>query len=481
MKIVVVGCGPKALAIYAKRCGLKAAGFQVPEITVIEQFDVAANWKGVWQDDEDKVVGYGFTDGDHPLGTPPEKDIGYPYDSEYKDYGASDIDSYLFQYSWQSFKIDQGAYADWMDRGRPAPHHREWARYLAWAGDKLGLRDSVTNPEGYINGVVEKVTKRENRWVVEYARQDVSDDKKEEIVCDALVFTGPGEPKDIDGQTLRIGRELVRRPTVLDGRSFWEGHNIRYLQSWSAHKTKIAVIGAGETAAAVICALIKLDTKENWQIDVISRRGTLYTRGEGYHENRYFSNPGDWAKLPQSLREELIERTDRGVLSVQAVQMIAKASTVNCRHGEVASIRWNNQKPILNFKKELPGSTPKNPQFTLEPETYDFVVVAMGFNPLSIRDYFSDKSDLEPLLAAARVETGDEKKETEDKKKEMLRCAERIGEDLSVTGLEPKLYLPMLSGLMQGPGFPNLSCLGRLSDRILRHSLARLNPGRIKK
>ena len=30
-----------------------------------------------------------------------------------------------------------------------------------------------------------------------------------------------------------------------------------------------------------------------------------------------------------------------------------------------------------------------------------------------------------------------------------------------------KLFLPGLSGLTQGPGFPNLSCLGLLSDRIL--------------
>ena len=30
------------------------------------------------------------------------------------------------------------------------------------------------------------------------------------------------------------------------------------------------------------------------------------------------------------------------------------------------------------------------------------------------------------------------------------------------------LHLPMLAGLAQGPGFPNLSCLGLLSDRVLR-------------
>ena len=44
----------------------------------------------------------------------------------------------------------------------------------------------------------------------------------------------------------------------------------------------------------------------------------------------------------------------------------------------------------------------------------------------------------------------------------------RIEVDLSVAGLSPPLHLPVLAGLAQGPGFPNLSCLGLLSDRILR-------------
>jgi len=44
---------------------------------------------------------------------------------------------------------------------------------------------------------------------------------------------------------------------------------------------------------------------------------------------------------------------------------------------------------------------------------------------------------------------------------------ESIGHYLAVTDVTPKLFLPGLSGLTQGPGFPNLSCLGLLSDRIL--------------
>ena len=29
------------------------------------------------------------------------------------------------------------------------------------------------------------------------------------------------------------------------------------------------------------------------------------------------------------------------------------------------------------------------------------------------------------------------------------------------------LHLPVLAGVAQGPGFPNLSCLGLLADRVL--------------
>jgi mycobactin lysine-N-oxygenase len=42
-----------------------------------------------------------------------------------------------------------------------------------------------------------------------------------------------------------------------------------------------------------------------------------------------------------------------------------------------------------------------------------------------------------------------------------------IAVDLSLEGFTPKLHLPMLAGIAQGPGFPNLSCLGLLADRIL--------------
>lgn len=37
------------------------------------------------------------------------------------------------------------------------------------------------------------------------------------------------------------------------------------------------------------------------------------------------------------------------------------------------------------------------------------------------------------------------------------RLREAIGHDLAVTDVKPKLFLPNLAGINQGPGFPNLS------------------------
>ena len=67
--LAVIGAGPKGLAIAAKRAALLEAGWQVPDLVVIDRSEVAANWSGA----------SGYTDGRQPLSTPPEKDVGYPY------------------------------------------------------------------------------------------------------------------------------------------------------------------------------------------------------------------------------------------------------------------------------------------------------------------------------------------------------------------------------------------------------------------
>jgi mycobactin lysine-N-oxygenase len=82
------------------------------------------------------------------------------------------------------------------------------------------------------------------------------------------------------------------------------------------------------------------------------------------------------------------------------------------------------------------------------------VIDGSGADPLWFTSMFSqDALDLLELGLGGPL-TGD-------------RVQDAIGHDLAVIDVAPKLFLPNLAGLNQGPGFPNLSCLGLLSDRVL--------------
>jgi mycobactin lysine-N-oxygenase len=61
------------------------------------------------------------------------------------------------------------------------------------------------------------------------------------------------------------------------------------------------------------------------------------------------------------------------------------------------------------------------------------------------------------------------------------RLEESIGHDLAVAGITPKLILPNLSGLNEGPGFPNLSCLGLMSDRVLGAHIGVADPSPVRR
>jgi hypothetical protein len=66
--LAIVGAGPKGIAIAAKARAVEAAGLAAPRVVLIDRSDVAGNWSGR----------QGFTSGLLPLGTPPEKDVGFP-------------------------------------------------------------------------------------------------------------------------------------------------------------------------------------------------------------------------------------------------------------------------------------------------------------------------------------------------------------------------------------------------------------------
>jgi hypothetical protein len=85
---------------------------------------------------------------------------------------------------------------------------------------------------------------------------------------------------------------------------------------------------------------------------------------------------------------------------------------------------------------------------------YKTVILASGFDQVAtLKSYLSERAleALKKALGGPLIQ------------KDLMM---KIQNDLSVEGMTPSLHLPMLAGLSQGPGFTNLSCLGKLSDRI---------------
>jgi mycobactin lysine-N-oxygenase len=137
--LAVLGAGPKGIAIAAKARALTAAGLAAPRVVLIEPGPVAGNWTGR----------QGYTSGLLPLGTPPEKDVGYPYADSWGPRSPA-VTAAMADYSWQRHLIARGAYADWVDRGRLRPTHRQWSYCRATRGPGRAARSFRQRPASRI-------------------------------------------------------------------------------------------------------------------------------------------------------------------------------------------------------------------------------------------------------------------------------------------------------------------------------------------
>lgn len=146
--LAVIGAGPKAVAVAAKAAVLRDMGVDVPDVVAIERSTVAANWQAVG----------GWTDGQHRLGTSPEKDVGFPYRSSLVPRRNAELDERMTRHSWQSYLIASAQFAEWVDRGRPAPTHWGWSRYLRWVADRVAM--------SVITGEVERISVDGQRWAL---------------------------------------------------------------------------------------------------------------------------------------------------------------------------------------------------------------------------------------------------------------------------------------------------------------------------
>ncbi|MEV0252309.1 SidA/IucD/PvdA family monooxygenase [Nocardia sp. NPDC050712] len=414
--LLVVGAGPKALAVAAKSRVLRELGLPAPRVIVVEPHAVGGNW----------LPSGGWTDGRHRLGTSPEKDIGFPYHSTWARGHSHAIDEAMTAYSWTSFLVEHGTYAEWIDRGRPSPQHHVWAKYLQWVARRVELE--------LVLGAVTSIRQRpdgSDGWLVSVTDADGG---SVDIDADALMITGPG----------RSRKALADHPRVLSIAEFWDLAGKRQLPASS----RAAVIGGGETAGSALDELVRHDMLT---ISVISPMATLYTRGESYFENSLFSDPVKWSALSIQERRDVIRRTDRGVFSVRVQESLLGDNRVHHLQGRVTKVVANGAGVAMTLQNE---------QRTDQVHNFDLVIDATGGQPLWFLDLFdADVTDLLELALGGPIT--------------QTRIESSIGYDLAVSGLPAKLYLPNMAAIAQGPGFPNLSCLGELSDRVLRSESAR--------
>jgi mycobactin lysine-N-oxygenase len=404
--LAIIGAGAKAVAVAAKAAVLRDMGVDVADVVAIERSGVAANWR----------AGGGWTDGRQRLGTSPEKDVGFPYRSTLVPGRNAEVDERMTRFSWQSYLVATDQFMGWIDRGRPAPTHDTWAGYLRWVADVVDLK--------VVRGEVVQISVEESCWVLGMPESS--------LTADTVMVTGPGQPER---------SMLSGHPRVLSIAQFWEraGRHDRIVAD------NVAVIGGGETAASILNELFHHRVSA---ITAISPQATLFTRGEGFFENSLFSDPTGWRSLNQAERRNCIARTDRGVFSARVQESLLVDERIKHQRGRVARVVDRDSRIWITLSTDNCGE----PLETLH--RFDLVIDGSGADPL----WFL------PLLSPAAVgllEVGVGGPLTGE------RLEESIGHDLAVSGVTPKLVLPNLSGVNEGPGFPNLSCLGLLSDRVL--------------
>ncbi|HWJ42023.1 MAG TPA: hypothetical protein VNR67_01185, partial [Solirubrobacterales bacterium] len=107
----------------------------------------------------------------------------------------------------------------------------------------------------------------------------------------------------------------------------------------------------------------------------------------------------------------------------------------------------------------------ESPSEGLQSRRYDFVINCTGFDLLrQLRGLFPDavRDQVEEQCGSL----WDRPPQTEVP----------IGRGLELEGVRPRLHIPGLGGLRQGPGFANLGSLGLLANRVLQPLLIELGP-----
>ena len=294
--LVVIGAGPKAAAIAAKAHVINELGLGPIRVTLVERREVAASWTGR----------NGFTSGREVLGTRPEKDVGFPYQSSSRlGTNGQAIDAAMLRFSWQNYLVQIGEYRRWVDAGAAAPTHRELAQYLTWVVSRATLGVTLKM------ATVSRVNLDDEGWRLDC---EPAGGRKEILRAErGLVLTGPGVPRSIPFAE-DVGHRIIT-PAM---------KQTELASIYLVPTSRVCIIGSGESAASIALWLVR---RFGDDLELTFVAPTLpYSRAESFLENSIYSEPQlvDWGHLPESHRQEFVRRTDRGVMSPTALAELAR-------------------------------------------------------------------------------------------------------------------------------------------------------------
>jgi mycobactin lysine-N-oxygenase len=431
--LLIVGAGAKAAAISAKVHVLNRLGLGPIAVTIVEKTEPAASWLGR----------NGMTSGEEPLAIPPIKDIGFPYQS-HRQFGAElgdALDAGLLPFTWQRYAIERREWAPWVNSGAPSVRHRDYGAYLGW------VLSRATEGIRVLSGRVTRVAldASSEHWEIEVAERG-SPEEPPRHRGRALVLTGPG-----------VHREFPHDHAVAERVFHCDSPRGDFARVAADADADIAIVGGGESALSALVFLRAFRPRA---------RLTVFTpmlpmsRGESFLENRVFADPDDvgWSKLDLQARRDFVKHCDRGVFDQGILGSIAGDRMCSFVTGRAVHVGPGRGGKGVELEYESVDGVVGAP--------FDYVINCTGFDLLAqLRELFPAE-----VRAAVEAHTGplwDTPPGTEVP----------IGRALELAGMSPRLHIPGLGGLSQGPGFANLGSLGLLANRVLQPLLSELGGG----
>ncbi|HEX6687950.1 MAG TPA: hypothetical protein VF085_04710, partial [Solirubrobacterales bacterium] len=253
----------------------------------------------------------------------------------------------------------------------------------------------------------------------------------------ALVLTGPG-----------IHRAFPHEPGIAARVFHCDSRREEFAQLPEESACDVAIVGGGESALSCMMFLRGFRPRSHF---------TVYTpmlpmsRGESFLENRVFSNPDEveWTALDQTTRRDFVKHSDRGVFDPPSLAAIAYDDRCRFVTGRVTDVSAARGGAGVRLRHE-------SPEGVADPE-HDYVVNCTGFDLLAqLRTLFDDETRAEIEGRVGKLWETPAGTEVP------------IGRNLELLGMQPRLQIPGLAGLSQGPGFANLGALGLLANRVLQ-------------